>query len=235
MKRFLSLTLVAIMLFSTLTLTSCVLPKELRGGFIDILYNVAASVLGEYEINEAQWEKAMAQTNYTVQWNVSPKHLEEAPWLNYYYVEQTDGLRCEHFQNELEIGNLYSTLYAKNGDVYYKYMQTVGDEVIFQGELTNTLDYYCLGYLTQSPLKTLAQETFLEGVKFEALEFDGVSYYYKTTLFGDEIEYSFSFRFGSLYRMDAGWLINVKHVGVTDVYDYSKNVDVVNEQLDYID
>ena len=232
MKRFLSLTLIAIMLFSTLTLTSCVLPKELRGGFIDILYNVAASILGEYEINEAQWEKAMAQTNYTVQWNVSPNRPEDFPGLEYSYVDQMDGLRYEHSRNEYKIGNQISILYTKNGDVYYKYTNVVGKSFEYKGGLAYENYYYCLGYLTQSPIKTLAQETFLEGVKFEDLEYDGVGgYSYKTTLFGEEIEYIFEFKFGNLYRMQCGFFI-AYDIGVTDVYDYSSYANPVDKKLD---
>lgn len=233
MKRFLSLTLIAIMLFSTLTLTSCVLPKGLQGGFIDMIHNIAAAALGEYEINEAEWEKAMSQTNYTVQWNISFKDDEYLPWLEYSHVQQTADLRCETSRNEYKTGNIIGRLYAKKDDVYYVYDYVLGEEIKFQGSVAHHSYTYCLGYHTQSPMRTLAQETFLEGVKFEDLEFDGLGrYYYKTTLFGEEVEYVFEFRFGSLYSMRAGGLISAYHIGVTEVYDDSNNADLVDKKLD---
>ena len=108
----------------------------------------------------------------------------------------------------------------------------MGKSFEYKGGLAYENYYYCLGYLTQSPIKTLAQETFLEGVKFEDLEYDGVGgYSYKTTLFGEEIEYIFEFKFGNLYRMQCGFFI-AYDIGVTDVYDYSSYANPVDKKLD---
>lgn len=232
MKKFLSLTLIAIMLLSTLALTSCAtVPKGMHGGVYDILHNIACGVLSKYEINEAQWKENMAQMNYCVQWN-NVKSIPELTAIRTFVVDQTNTSRCENLGITPAMGEVSTILYSDIDGRIYKFVSICDSEYV---NGTWTERHECQGYVTKSPFRTLAEEVFLEDVKFEDLEYDGAGrYYYRTTLFGKDVEYVFEFRFGHLYEMRMSGLgyVTATYVGVNSFYNWSLSEPLNNTQLD---
>ena len=130
MKRFLSLTLIAIMLLSTLIFTSCNYVNQAKD-FVHGIFGIGDDA--RYTITEEEWNNAFEITNYTAimmtdEYNVITSL--DYPYMKYEMVSLDDSGLSEVMYMDLQTGDIY---YEENG----KWVKLTGQYMIVDEERTS--------------------------------------------------------------------------------------------------
>ena len=181
MKRFLSLTLVAIMLLTTLMLTSCDFINQAKD-YVHGIFGIETEEEVRYTITEEEWEKMYDLDNYTVT-----------------VTETADGMRIDMMiavtPDALRVVMEYDVSGASmDMEVYYD----VKNNYVIQPDGYGKW----VGYPSSGLGMEVSMEALTSEVRFSSLEYDEET---KSYVFDDKLDdtiYNFYFENGNFVRLE---------------------------------